>query len=130
MSKELTLTPLSSQNLKQVQQQFEQWRKTRKGRQPIPEHLWQAAAGLVKHHSINYVARLLRLNHTALKDKVEISKQESSAFVEIPLPDKVSPFHWTVEMEKTSGAKLTMSCQGQGAFEALVEMGKTFWGGD
>ena len=128
MSKELT--PLSSQNLKQVQQQFEQWRKTRKSRKPIPEHLWQAAVEVAKQYSINHVARLLRLNHTALKEKVEISKQEVTAFVEIPLPDKVSPFHWTVEMEKTSGAKLTMSCQGQGAFEALVEMGKTFWGGD
>ena len=128
MSQEII--PSSSHKLKEVQQQFEQWRKTRKSRKPIPEHLWQAAVEVAKQYSINHVARLLRLNHTALKEKVEISKQEVTAFVEIPLPDKVSPFHWTVEMEKTSGAKLTMSCQGQGAFEALVEMGKTFWGGD
>ena len=128
MSQEII--PSSSHNLKEVQQQFEQCRKTRKSRRPIPEHLWQAAVELAKQYSINHVARLLRLNHTALKEKVEISKKGNPTFVEIPLPDKISPFHWTVEMEKTSGAKLTMSCQGQGAFEALVEMGKTFWGGD
>ena len=128
MSQEII--PSSSHKLKEVQQQFEQWRKTRKSRKPIPEHLWQAAVEVAKQYSINHVARLLRLNHTALKEKVEISKQEVTAFVEIPLPDKVSPFHWTVEMERTNGAKLRMSCQGQGAFEALVEMGKAFWGRD
>ncbi len=128
MSKEII--PSSSHNLKEAQQQFEQWRKNRKGREPIPEHLWQAAARLSKQYSINHVARLLRLNHTALKERVEISKQENPAFVEIPFPDKVSPVHWIVEMEKTSGAKLRMSCQGEGAIEALVERGKAFWGRD
>ena len=100
------IIPSSSQSLKEVQQQFEQWRKTRKGRQPIPEHLWQAAAKLSKQYSINYVARLLRLNHTALKEKVEISKQENPAFVEIPFSAELSRVHWTVEMDNTSGAKL------------------------
>ena len=128
MSKEII--PSSSQNLNEVQQHFEQWRKNRKGRQPIPEHLWQAAAGLAKQYSINHVARLLRLNHTALKERVEISRQENPGFVEIPLPNELSPLRWTVEMEKSSGAKLKMSCQGQGAIEALVEMGKALWGHD
>ena len=128
MSKEII--PSSSQSLKEVQQQFEHWRKTRKGRQPIPEHLWQAAAKLSEQYSINYVARLLHLNHTALKEKVEISKQENPVFVEIPLPDELLRVHWTVEMEKRSGAKLRMSCQGQGAVQALMEIGKAFWGHD
>ncbi len=128
MDKELI--PSSSENLKEVQQQFEQWRKTRKSRKPIPEHLWQAAVELARQYSINHVARLLGLNHTALKEKVEISKQENPAFVEIPLPDELLPVHWTVEMEKRSGAKLRMSCQGQGAVQALMEIGKAFWGHD
>jgi len=128
MDKELI--PSSSQNLKEVKQEFEQWRKKRKGREPIPEHLWQAAAGLSKQYSINHVARLLRLNHTALKEKVEMSKQENPVFVEIPFPDEVSPVHWTVEMDNRNGTRLRMSCQGQGAIEALVEMGKAFWGSD
>ena len=125
MSKEII--PLSSQSLQEVKQHFEHWRKTRKGRQPIPEHLWQAAAGLTKQYSINHVARLLRLNHSALKEKVEISKQENPAFVEIPFPDELSPVYWTVEVDNTRGAKLRMSCQGQGAIHALVEIGKAFW---
>ena len=124
------LIPTSYENLKEVQQQFEQWRKTRKSRKPIPEHLWQAAVELAKQYSINHVARLLRLNHTALKEKVEISKQENPAFVEIPFPVELSPVHWTVEMDTTSGDKLRMSCQGQGAVQALVEIGKAFWGRD
>lgn len=127
---EKEIIPSSSQSLKEVQQQFEQWRKTRKGREPIPEHLWQAAAGLSKHYSLNHIARLLHLNHTALKEKVEISKQEGSAFVEIPFPDALSGVQWTVEMEKTSGVKLRMSYQGGGAIQALVEMGKAFWSHD
>ena len=124
------ITPSSSQSLKEVEQQFEQWRKTRKGRESIPEHLWEAAAGLSNNYSINQIARLLRLNHTALKEKVEISKQESPPFFEIPFSDALSCVQWTVEMEKTSGAKLRMSCQGGGAIQALVEMGKAFWSHD
>ena len=126
MSKEII--PSSSHNLKEVQQQFEQWRKTRKSRKPIPEHLWQAAVELAKQYSINHVARLLGLNHRALKEKVESSKQENPSFVEIPFPVELSPVHWTVEMNTPSGNKLRMSCQGEGTIQALVEIGKAFWG--
>ena len=79
MSKETI--PSSSQSLLEVQQQFEQWRKTRKSRKPIPEHLWQAAAGLAKQYSINHVARLLRLNHTTLKE---------NDLNNLPVPDLLS----------------------------------------
>ena len=128
MSKEII--PSSSHNLKEVQQQFEQWRKTRKSRKPIPEHLWQAAVELAKQYSINHVARLLGLNHRALKEKVESSKQENPSFVEIPFPVELSPVHWTVEMNTPSGNKLRMSCKGEGTVQALVEIGKAFWGRD
>jgi hypothetical protein len=65
-----------------------------------------------------------------LKEKVEISKQENPAFVEISFPAELSPVHWTVEMDTTSGDKLRMSCKGEGAIQALVEIGKAFRGRD
>jgi hypothetical protein len=76
---------------------------------------------------VNQIARILRLNHTTLKEWVEITMQSSSEFVELPFPETLcSSIQWTVEMEKPNGTKLRMSCQG-GAIQALVEMGKTFW---
>ena len=119
----------SSPSLQEVQKLFEKWRQSRKGRQPIPDHLWQAAARLSKHYSVNQIARILRLNHTTLKEWVEISMQSRSEFVELQFPETLSSIQWTVEMEKSNGTKLRMSCQG-GGIQALVEMGKTFCGHD
>ncbi len=51
---------------------FEHWRSTRKNhREQIPESLWESAAALTKKHSVHVVAKSLRLNHRALKEKVE-----------------------------------------------------------
>ena len=41
------------QRLKTVQDQFADWRKNRKGRDRIPEPLWNAAASLADGFSIN-----------------------------------------------------------------------------
>ena len=124
MEKE-NVTSLSSA-LQEVQRQFEQRRERRKGREPIPDRLWQAAIGLCKRHSITEVARVLRLNRADLKKKAEISTQESAGFLEFQFPLPLSCVQWTVEMEKASGSKFRLSCQG-GSIDAIVEIGKTFW---
>jgi hypothetical protein len=65
--------------------------KLGKVEKPIPEHFVANSSGrLTKHYFFKHIAWLLCLNHTALKEKVEISKRESSAFVEIPFHDVVS----------------------------------------
>ena len=118
-------------DLAKVKEQFESWRQNRKGRQPIPEVLWQAATGLSKHYSINKIAKELGLGYSALKKRVAgLADNTKSPFVELKLPESAFPSaYWTVEMEKPDGAKLKMCYQGHARVE-LFEIGKAFWSHD
>lgn len=55
--------------VRKVQEQFARWRASKQGRERIPQRLWRAAARLCEAHSVNRVARWLRMNHTALQDR-------------------------------------------------------------
>ncbi|ACN18000.1 hypothetical protein HRM2_p00060 (plasmid) [Desulforapulum autotrophicum HRM2] len=61
-------SPAAVSALKKVQKQFKHWRKTKTGRERIPDSLWQAAADVfhIGGHSLNKVAKALHLNHTHL----------------------------------------------------------------
>ena len=117
--------------LEEVKEQFEKWRQNRKGRQPIPEGLWQAAVELANLYSVNKIAKALGLGHSALKKRVECFKVDAAyPFVELRLPEEpLSSAYWTVEMEKPDGAKLKMCYQGHARVE-LFEIGKAFWSHD
>ena len=62
-------------DVRAVQVRFKRWRRERKGRGSIPSKLWRAAVRLCRRHSVNRVARWLRLNHTALQDWVKGADQ-------------------------------------------------------
>ena len=46
---------------------FERWRKSHRGRLPIPDALWRAAAELAQEHGVFRTAKVLRLDYTKLK---------------------------------------------------------------
>jgi copper/silver efflux system protein len=46
---------------------FERWRKSHRGRLPIPDALWRAAAELAKEHGVFRTAKVLRFDYTKLK---------------------------------------------------------------
>ena len=71
MRREESTTPTLRPSFKKVQAQFEAWRSTRKHREPVPDALWEATAGLRRDHSIHQVAKALHRNHTDLKKRVE-----------------------------------------------------------
>ena len=116
--------PVTSATLLEIQNQFKQWRGSRRVRGPIPEALWEAAAGLCESHSIHEVAKALGLNYTDLKERVKRSK--NSGFVELKLTEPFSSSHCTVQMYRPDGAKLTMDCKGEIALD-LLQLGKAFW---
>jgi len=62
--------------IKQVQADFERWRKTRSKRNKIPDHLWQRAVELTKHHVTFHVAKALKLNQNALRAKMATTKSK------------------------------------------------------
>ncbi len=124
------LLPTTESNLKEVQNKFHRWRKSRKERRAIPEELWEAAVGLSKYYSIHQISRALRLNHTALRKRVEDSNKKADttpAFVELQIRDRSpSSAHCMVEMEKQDGATMKMYFHGEADLD-LLELGKAFW---
>jgi hypothetical protein len=74
----LISTSGAQNDLEGVRAQFEQWRKNRDKRVPIPESLWNAAASLHPAFSLYCISKTLRLNHTQLKNFVKQASAEPS----------------------------------------------------
>ena len=132
MKKQL-LTVEQSTALERVQQLFADWRTNRTGRSRIPDNLWQAATDLyhIQGMSINKIAHSLRLNHTALKEKIydatHCAAVDSPAddgtplFIEVaPPPEDTSS---VIEMENQAGFKMRMCFRGL-ADPAVISLGK------
>lgn len=59
-----------------AQKLFEDWREQKRGRDRIPDRLWRVAARLCARESVHRVARWLRLNDTALRDRVQSARSK------------------------------------------------------
>ena len=120
-------------SLKKVQGQFENWRNTRKSRGPIPEALWDAAISLAGSYSVHQISKGLRLNHTALKDQVEISRNvipeeaPQTTFVELrPLHQPMPIEEFSLNLENKAGAKMKIHVKGHTDID-LLALTQTFW---
>ncbi len=60
-------TPAVPADLQELSGRFEDWRRTRRGKAPIPEPLWAAAAELARSHGVCQTAQVLRLEYKKLK---------------------------------------------------------------
>ena len=106
--------------LESVEQQFETWRVNRAKREPIPEPLWEAAAGLCRSHPITHVCRRLRLSFTELKKRLSPSEPAPLQFMEFDLSSLSGPWH--VECERPDGSKLRLSGSGKPpSIESLLD---------
>ena len=101
-----------SPSLEDVSQQFEHWRATRKSRrEPIPQHLWTAAAELCQNHTISQVCKTLRLSHSCLKSRLIKESPPKQDFLEIDLNPTIS--NWEINCVRTDKSTLNISGQGQ-----------------
>jgi hypothetical protein len=111
----------------EVQELFAVWRNQKKRRDPIPPVLWESAVQLVEQHSINAIAKHLRLNYNELKMRAggypisPVPGKRSPAFVELAT---LSTVECTIEMEKP-GKKMRMCVRG--ASVNLMELSRQFW---
>jgi hypothetical protein len=85
--------------LEQVHELFERWRKSKTGRDPIPESLWKAAVSLTDGYSVNKIARRLRVNHNDLKNRA----RREITFIELPAAKHIE---CTIEIEKPTGERM------------------------
>ena len=112
---------------------FQKWRRTRRGREPIPPMLWAVAVEAAAEHGVTRVSRALGLNHSDLKAEVEnrsngvVSNEESdSGFVELPLSAFSGVPECTVEVENREGTKLRIHFKGSATADVL-SVSRALW---
>ena len=112
----------------EVRARFEEWRKNRQGKSPIPDELWSAAVQLARKDGINRTAAELHLDGGKLK-RLMVEKKTSGkpvpAFVELLTPRAISIPECTIELEGRHG---TVRIQLKGASASdLAGLSRALW---
>ena len=104
--------------IERVKEAFTQWRSNRSKKvEPIPPHLWQAAADLCKTHRISHVCRHLRLSPANLKK--HLPAKPPLAFLELDTDGLFG--QWQLICERSDGARLNVRAAGHPpALDALI----------
>ena len=112
----------------EVRARFEEWRKNRQGKSPIPDELWSAAAQLARKDGINRTAAELHLDGGKLKRLMEEKTtpgKPAPAFVELLTPRAISIPECTIELEGRHG---TVRIQLKGASASdLASVSRALW---
>jgi len=92
---------------------FVRWRKSHTGRQPIPQALWKAAAGVAREHGVFRTAKVLSLEYGKLKRLTTESHPVGrrtrrlgappAAFVELLAPGTGGGMECLIELEGPRG---------------------------
>ena len=73
-------TPLDvPAGIQRISRRFERWRRSHRGRLPIPEGLWASAAAVAREHGVFRTAKVLRLEYGKLKRLAESSAVATKA---------------------------------------------------
>lgn len=126
------LTPLDSNPVEQLRNRFELWRREHRGRHPLPQELWSAAADLAQQYGLNRTARALRLSYYSLKEHMPVDtrgrgkRPRSAKFVELLPWSSAGMPECSVELENGRGAKMKIQLQGA-ALGELSHLTQLFW---
>jgi hypothetical protein len=126
--------PAVPADLEELRGRFEDWRRTRRGKLPIPEPLWAAAADLARSHGVCQTAQVLRLEYKKLKQLTDRDAGGKSVqrrrtpvparFVELaPLPTAAA--ECVIELEGPRG-KLRIQWKGATAPD-LAGLSRVLW---
>ena len=115
--------------IQEAQQEFENWRGSRSGRERIPESLWSKAVELGQRHGVWRTAQALRLDFVRLKRRAGLDGGKSSSFgtgfVEW-IPQGVERVECVVEMENARGGRMRIELRGAAA--DMTALTRAFWG--
>ena len=127
---DLTACSEKRPTLEEVQAQFEQWRRSRGKRRPIPASLWEAASSLYPAYSLHRISRTLGLNHTKLKHYVQeqspdLTMTAGEAFIELgfaagPAPNRPC----VIEMRHRDGSCMSVWDANS---RDLMTLARLFW---
>ena len=120
--------------LERARESFEEWRRTRTKRRPIPEPLWNSAVKLAQEYGLHKTSKALRVNYDHLKKRVSAAGTGDSpdcsshpTFVEVVPPQSTS--ECIVELEGPRRVKMRIHLKGATAPD-LVALGRIFWGSE
>jgi hypothetical protein len=125
-------------DLESSRRRFEQWRRRRRGRTPIPEALWAEAVTLAGRYGVSRTARTLRVGYRSLKERVareadcwaSTSPMPSKpAFLELAIPSQAGAGECLLEWEDAAGAKMRLHLKGGVEVPDLVALSRSFWEG-
>jgi alkylhydroperoxidase family enzyme len=97
------------EDLLQLSQRFEEWRKAQQARSRLPESMWAAAAEMAQRHGVHCTTKALRLDYTRLKKRlpiVAVTGQTRSAppdFLELLASSASRVAECVVEVESSRG---------------------------
>jgi hypothetical protein len=108
------------ESIEDIREKFEHWRSSKKNsREHIPATLWKSAAVLTKVHSINAVAKVMRLNGQNLKKQVakycgknQAETPAPSDFIELTCKPPIAAAECTIELSDQKGIKMRMTFKG------------------
>jgi len=94
--------------LEETKARFEEWRRNRKGKTPIPDELWAAAVEVARREGVNRASTELRVEWNHLKRRMAAASEASPkpappAFVELIAPRSQPHPECTIELEGLRG---------------------------
>ena len=113
--------------MEKVHQEFQRWRRQRRGREPIPARLWRAAAKAAAEHGVNPTSKALSLDFNKLKAHVKRKQKRNpeSAPQFLELVPSVSTAECVIELEGPRG-KMRIEWKGT-ATPDLVGLSQMLW---
>ena len=117
-------------SLEEVKARFEEWRRNRKGKAPIPDELWAAAAELARTEGVSRTSTELSVEWNHLKRRMAAASGASSKpapprFVELAAPRGESLAECVIELEGRR-AKLRIQLKDVSA-SYLAKLSRELW---
>jgi len=117
--------------MQRICRRFERWRRSHRGRLPIPEGLWASAAAAARENGVFRTAKILRLEYGKLKRMTEcapgspLPAATQTAFLEL-VPQPVGVSDCLIEVEGPGG-KMRLQWKGATASDlaGLIRLWKS-----
>jgi hypothetical protein len=131
-SKKLPAQLVVPAEVQELCRRIEQWRQTRRRREPMPELLWESAVRLSREFGIARIARFTHVDYYSLKkrfdplDRSGVRAAKRPAFVEVTLPSYASASECIIEFEQSRGDRMRIHVKG-GPAPDLAAISRSFW---
>lgn len=117
-------------SLEEVKARFDEWRRNRKGKAPIPDELWSAAVDVARREGVSRTSTELRVEWNHLKRRMAAvagtsSKPSPPRFVELVAPREEALHECVIEVE---GHRRKLRIQLKGASASyLATLSRELW---